>query len=40
MTASLAGETLVVATHNPGKLREIVALIAPFGVSIASAAPP
>ncbi len=38
MTASLAGETLVVATHNPGKLREIVALIEPFGVTIASAA--
>jgi XTP/dITP diphosphohydrolase len=38
MTASLAGETLVVATHNPGKLREIVELIAPFGVEIASAA--
>jgi len=38
MTASLAGETLVVATHNPGKLREIVELIEPFGVKIASAA--
>ncbi len=38
MTDLLAGETLVIATHNPGKLREIVALIAPFGVTIAAAA--
>ena len=38
MTASLAGETLVIATHNPGKLREIVELIEPFGVKITSAA--
>ena len=38
MTASLAGETLVIATHNPGKLREIAELIEPFGVNIVSAA--
>ena len=38
MTASLAGETLVIATHNPGKLREIVELIEPFEVKITSAA--
>ncbi len=38
MSASLAGETLVIATHNPGKLREIEDLVAPFGVEIASAA--
>ena len=38
MTASLAGETLVIATHNPGKLREIAELVAPFGVDIVSAA--
>ena len=35
MTASLANQTLVIATHNPGKLREIVELIEPFGVTIA-----
>ncbi|MCH9000095.1 MAG: RdgB/HAM1 family non-canonical purine NTP pyrophosphatase [Proteobacteria bacterium] len=38
MTDSLAGETLVIATHNPGKLREIVALIEPFGVDVVAAA--
>ncbi len=38
MTASLTGETLVIATHNPGKLREIVELIEPFGVQVTSAA--
>ena len=38
MTASLAGETLVIATHNPGKLHEIVELIEPFGVQVTSAA--
>jgi XTP/dITP diphosphohydrolase len=38
MTASLAGETLVIATHNPGKLREIAELLEPFGVKVASAA--
>ena len=38
MTAPLAGETLVIATHNPGKLREIAELVAPFGVNIVSAA--
>ncbi len=38
MTASLAGETLVIATHNPGKLREIAELMEPFGINITSAA--
>ncbi len=38
MTDLWAGETLVIATHNPGKLREIVDLIEPFGVDIVSAA--
>ncbi len=38
MSAALAGETLVIATHNPGKLREIVELIEPFGVHVTSAA--
>ncbi|MCH9053968.1 MAG: non-canonical purine NTP pyrophosphatase, partial [Proteobacteria bacterium] len=37
MTAPLAGETLVIASHNPGKLREIAALIEPFGVAVTSA---
>ena len=31
------GERLVVATHNQGKLREIEALVAPFGMSVVSA---
>lgn len=31
------GEKLVIATHNPGKLREILALVAPFGVAVTSA---
>jgi XTP/dITP diphosphohydrolase len=37
MTASLAGETLVIATHNPGKLREIAELIEPFCIDVVSA---
>lgn len=32
-----AGEKLVIATHNPGKLAEIAALLAPFGVAAISA---
>jgi XTP/dITP diphosphohydrolase len=32
------GERLVLASHNPGKLREIAALVAPHGVSVVSAA--
>ncbi len=31
------GARLVIATHNPGKLREIAALLAPHGVSAVSA---
>ncbi|WP_420853450.1 hypothetical protein [Sphingomonas segetis] len=27
------GEKLVIATHNPGKLREIAALVAPLGIA-------
>ncbi len=30
----LAGGKLVVATHNPGKLREIVELLEPYGVQV------
>ncbi len=32
------GDTLVVATHNPGKLREIEALVAPAGLTVVTAA--
>lgn len=31
------GEKLVIATHNPGKLREIAALVAPFGIACVGA---
>ncbi len=31
------GERLVLASHNPGKLREIEALLGPFGVTVLSA---
>ena len=31
-------ETLVIASHNPGKVREIAALLRPFGVEVKSAA--
>ena len=32
------GDRLVIATHNPGKLREIAALIEPLGIACVSAA--
>jgi XTP/dITP diphosphohydrolase len=32
-----AGDTLVVASHNPGKVREIVALLAPFRLHVIGA---
>jgi XTP/dITP diphosphohydrolase len=38
MSRSLARRRLVVATHNSGKLREIVELLEPFGVETAGAA--
>lgn len=31
------GQRLVIASHNPGKVREIAALLAPFGVAVVSA---
>lgn len=34
---SLRGQRLLVATHNPGKLEEIAALLAPHGVACVSA---
>ncbi len=32
------GDTLVIASHTPGKVREIAALLRPFGVEVKSAA--
>jgi XTP/dITP diphosphohydrolase len=37
MTRRLGSETLVIATHNAGKLKEISALLAPFGLNCISA---
>ena len=37
MTRRLLTGELVLATHNPGKLREITALMAPWGVTVQSA---
>ena len=37
LTRQLAGRRLVIATHNPGKLAEIEALVAPFGIAVVSA---
>lgn len=37
MTRRLGSETLVIATHNAGKLKEISALLAPHGVQCVSA---
>jgi XTP/dITP diphosphohydrolase len=37
MTRRLGSETLVIATHNAGKLKEISALLAPHGVNCISA---
>jgi XTP/dITP diphosphohydrolase len=38
MPPALAGRRLVIASHNPGKVVEIDALLAPFGVTAVSAA--
>jgi XTP/dITP diphosphohydrolase len=38
MARPLTEKSLVVASHNPGKVREISALLAPFGLKIISAA--
>src|SRR6266496_4362144 len=32
------GERLVIASHNPGKVEEIEALLSPYGVAVVSAA--
>jgi XTP/dITP diphosphohydrolase len=37
MVCKLGSETLVIATHNAGKLKEIAALLAPHGVNCISA---
>lgn len=37
MTRRLGAETLVIATHNAGKLKEISALLEPYGLSCISA---
>jgi XTP/dITP diphosphohydrolase len=34
----LLGQRLVIATHNPGKLREIAELVAPYGIAAVGAA--
>lgn len=36
MARRLATERLVIASHNPGKIREIAALLEPFGIRVAS----
>ena len=38
MTRRFDGDRLLVATHNRGKLEEIAALLAPYGVSVSGAA--
>jgi len=37
MTRAFDGDKLVIASHNAGKIREIGALLEPFGVSVVSA---
>ena len=37
-SAKLASGRLVIASHNAGKVREIAALLAPYGINVASAA--
>ena len=37
MTRHFEGERLLIATHNQGKLEEIAALLAPFGINCVSA---
>lgn len=38
MARRFEGGQLVIASHNPGKVREITALLKPFGVAVVSAA--
>jgi XTP/dITP diphosphohydrolase len=37
MARKFEGDRLVIASHNPGKLREIAALLEPYGVAVVSA---
>jgi XTP/dITP diphosphohydrolase len=37
MTQRLGSGTLVIATHNAGKLKEMAALMAPYGLNCISA---
>ncbi len=37
MTRAFDGDKLVIASHNAGKIREIGALLEPFGVAVVSA---
>jgi XTP/dITP diphosphohydrolase len=37
MTRRFEGQRLVIASHNPGKVTEIAALVRPYGVSVVSA---
>lgn len=38
MSRRFSGDSLIVASHNPGKAREIGDLLAPFGIAVQSAA--
>ena len=38
MTRKFTDKTLLVATHNAGKLEEIVSLLVPYGISVKGAA--
>jgi XTP/dITP diphosphohydrolase len=38
MARTFLADTLVIASHNPGKVREIADLLSPFGVEVVSAA--
>ena len=37
MARRFAGDRLVIASHNPGKVREIEALVAPLGIAVVAA---
>jgi XTP/dITP diphosphohydrolase len=37
MARKFSGDRLIVATHNPGKLKEIGELLAPFGIAVVGA---
>ena len=37
MRRRFSGDRLVIASHNPGKVKEIAELVRPFGVAVVSA---